>query len=310
MNEVPTLDLHGETQEPAVRRVTDFLEAHAETNCRHVRIVTGSGSHSVAGPVLRTAVQRLLEKRQMDYYRDTPGSFMVQPDTGITLYKEEPSTDTKVVVTSMQTATVRAIPYSTTTITTTRASSWGDDRLSMTPAEVAAEDRAIDEAKNRSLEDDSERQRQEAQEAKLLQQAMEVSKCENDEEAEAKALRAALLLSQKEMERKEAQLAEEEELLLRKAIELSEQETGETVDEEALLQEVLKASEEEATSSVDDDEEEELLRRVMEASKQDTAQPDMEKLMEAAIARSVQQTRHSDDDEDRLVRHALALSLK
>jgi DNA-nicking Smr family endonuclease len=64
------LDLHGKTQEEAIRRVQGFLLTSARRRLRHVLIITGRGLNSGAtGPVLRDAVQRWLELNGKPYLR-------------------------------------------------------------------------------------------------------------------------------------------------------------------------------------------------------------------------------------------------
>ena len=92
-NEVQLLDLRGYQERPAIRALADFLEQHKNNsnNTRNrnthgtwVRIITG-GSHSF-GPVLRPAVQRLLERRQMTFMVDSPSSFCVDAASGISCF--------------------------------------------------------------------------------------------------------------------------------------------------------------------------------------------------------------------------------
>ena len=75
-NPLPTLDLHGYRKEAAIRAVTEFLDRQSRRNAPNdgwVTIITGAGSHSPDGPVLRTAVESLLRRRQIQFERDTPG---------------------------------------------------------------------------------------------------------------------------------------------------------------------------------------------------------------------------------------------
>ena len=92
---MPLLDLHGYQERPAIRALTDFLEEHKNINSnsprnrRHgtwVRVITGTGSHSTRGPILRPAVQSLFERRQMTFTMDTPASFCVDAASGVTFY--------------------------------------------------------------------------------------------------------------------------------------------------------------------------------------------------------------------------------
>lgn len=119
----PELDLHGLRKEEAMRAVTDFLESekvkhqrnknnkqhqqnrHHNFNKAMVRIITGTGSHSHAGPVLRSAVESLLTRRHMEFERDTPGSFVVNAASGETWYStdhNQQSVYSKVVMTQHQ----------------------------------------------------------------------------------------------------------------------------------------------------------------------------------------------------------------
>ena len=54
------LDLHGLTVEEACTKVRFFLQDALYQGCRTVLVITGKGSHSSDGPVLRIAMERLL----------------------------------------------------------------------------------------------------------------------------------------------------------------------------------------------------------------------------------------------------------
>ena len=58
------LDLHGLTVEEACTKVQFFLQDTLCQGCRTVLVITGKGSHSSDGPVLRTAMERLLESQR------------------------------------------------------------------------------------------------------------------------------------------------------------------------------------------------------------------------------------------------------
>jgi hypothetical protein len=58
---LPTLDLHGETADAAVRRTRSWLRELQRDGLRAVRVVTGRGSRSAGPPVLRGEVGALLE---------------------------------------------------------------------------------------------------------------------------------------------------------------------------------------------------------------------------------------------------------
>ena len=92
-----TIDLHGYRKSEAIAALTSFLERNQGQGW--VTVITGSGAHSHNGPILRTAVQSLLEKRQMEFTLNRgKGSFLVNADSGFVLYDPEAPTDTKVVL--------------------------------------------------------------------------------------------------------------------------------------------------------------------------------------------------------------------
>lgn len=122
----PTLDLHNHRLTTAISSTTSFLSGLIQrhhASCPYVKssgisntgkpgtcscavhciIVTGSGSHSSDGPVLRSAIDKLLQRRRMTYHI-TPhsgrGSFTVDANSGHELvYRDEGRrTDSKVVV--------------------------------------------------------------------------------------------------------------------------------------------------------------------------------------------------------------------
>lgn len=94
---IAELDLHGLSRERAIRAVTDFIEENKRNN---VRIITGTGSHSTHGPVLRSAVESLLTRRNMMFNKESAGSFIVNCSSGETFYRPEQPKDTKVVIAS------------------------------------------------------------------------------------------------------------------------------------------------------------------------------------------------------------------
>ena len=65
------LDLHGKTQEEAIRMVQNFLLVSHRQKLRHVLIITGKGNNSgQGGPVLGRAVFHWLERNGDRYVRD------------------------------------------------------------------------------------------------------------------------------------------------------------------------------------------------------------------------------------------------
>ena len=101
------LDLHGRRSDEAIREVTLFLERIRNAAARvaspsskfYVTIITGSGSHSSHGPILRSVVQRLFEKRGMSYQLERGGgAFRVNALSGHDLYQPDAPADSKVVI--------------------------------------------------------------------------------------------------------------------------------------------------------------------------------------------------------------------
>eukprot|EP00565_Helicotheca_tamesis_P007403 CAMPEP_0185726638 /NCGR_PEP_ID=MMETSP1171-20130828/2551_1 /TAXON_ID=374046 /ORGANISM="Helicotheca tamensis, Strain CCMP826" /LENGTH=364 /DNA_ID=CAMNT_0028395025 /DNA_START=231 /DNA_END=1325 /DNA_ORIENTATION=- len=115
------IDLHGMKEQGALSSLSRFLEdcrnLYQKRLAKYARegdgglrrgeeekwalVITGSGAHSPNGPVLRTAVQSLLIRRQMTYtLTKGRGSFLVDITTGIDFYASHSTPDTKVLVVS------------------------------------------------------------------------------------------------------------------------------------------------------------------------------------------------------------------
>lgn len=114
-----TLDLHGRRLEEAVAEVTMYFDRirrtyasisnAAATSSVDVTIITGKGSHSSQGPVLRSAIQKLLIKRGMNYtIEHHKGAFTVDALSGWDLYAAGPSTSSKVLVSDREEFHVQA----------------------------------------------------------------------------------------------------------------------------------------------------------------------------------------------------------
>mmetsp|Transcript_39620 Transcript_39620/g.83294 ORF Transcript_39620/g.83294 Transcript_39620/m.83294 type:complete len:551 (+) Transcript_39620:42-1694(+) len=109
---VASLDLHGRRLEDAISQVTVFLErirrdvaassmGNAGVPPQHlfVTIITGAGSHSTHGPVLRNAVQKLFQKRGMTFKLERGGgAFLVDALSGWDLHDPGPPTESKVLL--------------------------------------------------------------------------------------------------------------------------------------------------------------------------------------------------------------------
>lgn len=92
-----TVTLFLERIRNAASRVPSLATTSSSTF--YVTIITGSGSHSSHGPILRSVVQRLLEKRGMTYQLERGGgAFRVNALSGHDLYQAGAPVDSKVVV--------------------------------------------------------------------------------------------------------------------------------------------------------------------------------------------------------------------
>lgn len=87
----PTLDLHGEPGEEAVRRTRQWLLEEQHRGTRTVRVITGRGLNSPGPPVLRHEVESLLRSLRPQLVADfvatsAGGAFLVelQPPPGPT----------------------------------------------------------------------------------------------------------------------------------------------------------------------------------------------------------------------------------
>mmetsp|Transcript_4024 Transcript_4024/g.4535 ORF Transcript_4024/g.4535 Transcript_4024/m.4535 type:complete len:318 (+) Transcript_4024:78-1031(+) len=102
-NDISKLDLHGYTKSEGICRTTEFLDRTSRKirdDKTWVLIVTGSGSHSSHGPVLRGAIESLLKKRNIEFYpmNHGKGGFIVNAASGFALYEPEQPRDSKIIV--------------------------------------------------------------------------------------------------------------------------------------------------------------------------------------------------------------------
>ena len=247
------LDLHGETREKAVSKLISFLDqirhnhsTESSSTSVMVTIVTGSGSHSSTGPVLRPAIEKVLKKRQMKYHlTHRKGAFVVDALSGIELY-EEAVVDTKInfvpdeefrAVNTCNKNKANALPYAY------RKHQQNDITLDCTdendeasniksghnplPQEVAADDDNIAKAKELSLKEASVELSRKTKEKNELNQALALSietlKFEEEVDVQEmdEMMMRVLRLSQ-ECAKKEQEILEKE---LQDTLELSKRET-------------------------------------------------------------------------------------
>ena len=153
---VESLDLHGYTKSQGIPLLTSFFERVTKTQTTDVwvLVITGSGAHSSNGPVLRNAVQALLEKRKMVYVLNRgKGSFTVNANSGQVLYPPEPPTDSKIILKH----TSEPLPAMKASITRPNYRPADYPR----PAEVAANEAIIQESRDSFLEEIRERKKEE-----------------------------------------------------------------------------------------------------------------------------------------------------
>lgn len=346
--DIPQLDLHGHHLEPALRRVTDFLEQHRSSNnsvqsAFGVRIITGSGSHGRDGPVLRNGVKRLLDNREMTYMLENPGSFLVQPDSGVVFDSEaSSSSDTKIIVVaqdseplspSLRTSSADVLSHMRATGPTLmglpvaagtfeaglNGSSFAKEPLHAasipqhiqsiswaTPADTKREEEALAKAKLLSIEEEREIRRKEQ---KALEQAMRQSELlhAREKEEDEKLVQVALVRSQQEIR----QASEEEEQLLKKALTLSKRQEEEEeaiagMRESSILKEAIEASErEEEQKRREENREEEMLKRALEMSQNDSVQPNDDEMLRQIIELSAREHDEATRQDETLLQQAL-----
>jgi len=272
---IAEIDLHGFTRADAIQRLTVFLDEVSRQSKKNQRpstsntcwvlVITGSGAHSPYGPVLRTAVEELLQKRQMQYVPQRgKGGFTVNANSGIVFFEPSQPTDSKVVI-SHESASLSYASILAKHRDRVRSPPTEDMMKSEPlPAEVAATDSAIKESRMDAQREQGKEQKEkhqlqkalsmsaleqhkeEEEEANLLEKAMSLSILEGapePNENEEEELQKALLASQQEEEEKRREQQREEELMLQQALSVSVLETRQERDEEEeLLQKALSLS--------------------------------------------------------------------
>lgn len=215
-----TIDLHGYTKSDALRRLTLFLDqiscAKPRATNAWVLVITGSGAHSNNGPILRTAVENLFQKREMKYMVNPgKGSFTVDVKSGFKLFEPDQPTDTKVVISQ---GMKQDVPSLSSHRDRVRTFPGLDQETNPLPAEVAVTDAFIEESRTEGLKTVAQQRREET----LLKRAMSMSMLElkEEEDGEEKLLQRAMSLSMIE------NLPEprDDENEIQKALELSKQE--------------------------------------------------------------------------------------
>ncbi|KAL7578192.1 hypothetical protein ACA910_012622 [Epithemia clementina (nom. ined.)] len=318
---IPCLDLHGKQKLAAIRAVTDFLEIHHH-NRHHVRIITGTGSHSQRGPILRSAVEDLLKRRQMDFVRETAGSFLVRPGTGF-VWSHQASTeeDTKLLFRDRQeqqeeqlprcafklsspslsprrTATerqsvIRTSRFSVPLVPPKRPSAAAALLLGPSPSEIALHDAELEQARRESLE----------------VQRMEWQKQEQEETQLDVALRISLLLGDEEREKEEEEYeaAAKFSESLQWALQESQLEAAmaQEQDEEFVQQAISQSMAELENSTIRNSHERLLTEEELEESLQEALDLSMRQLED-----KLERERNRSKEEDEELQKILSLSLQ
>ena len=268
-----TLDLHGETKEKAIAKLTSFLDTIRHKH-KHkwrqtqqqqfmVTIITGSGSHGFDGPVLRNAVQKTLNKREMNYdLTHGKGAFEVDALSGIDLF-EEPKKNSKIITVESEEFSILSNRNNGAGYKLSQTSKKSASRQSTcetvdpSPAELASDDEKIAAVKEISLKEASLEQSRKSRELNELEQAKEMSKHtaqqskEEDQQWFEQQIQNAI-----QMSKLETQMDLEEEslkyalLISQREAEQLQKETREqnSMDEEQSFQLALKLSMKEASS--------------------------------------------------------------
>ena len=328
------LDLHGRRSDEAVRDLTLFLEtirlaaarvAAAPSSEFYVTVITGSGSHSSHGPILRSVIRRLLEKRGMTYSLERGGgAFRVNALSGCDLYQAEAPMDSKVVVADNESFHEMALaarrrnqqPGSfAETIGTSQQSTLSSShralhalshRLSIPTAPTSALTPAYDPVPRQVAEDDTN-----------LRTAVEASRNERDHEARLQRqheeeLERAISASKELLARKSSS-EEEQNRLLRLVSERS------IADEEVRKEQVQKEFEDELLKAIEQSlhlknvkseedeeviaEEEYLLQKVLAESEKVKTPED--ELLQKILTQSLLEQKQIEEDEQKMLQQAI-----
>jgi hypothetical protein len=193
-----TIDLHGKTKSEALKRLTSFMDqvssAKPKSTNVWVLVITGSGAHSNNGPILRTSVESLFQKRKMKYMVNPgKGSFSVDVNSGFQFFEPEQPKDTKVVISETRIQGISSLSKHRDRVRTPPRL---DQETNPLPSEVAATDAFLEESWREGQKAMARQQR----EGFLLEKAMSMSvleqtKEEEEEEGEVNMLRRAMSLS-------------------------------------------------------------------------------------------------------------------
>ncbi|KAG7364847.1 Smr domain containing protein [Nitzschia inconspicua] len=239
---VASIDLHGYRKSEAISRLTEFLDQTTRKYNRKggpcwVEVITGSGAHSIDGPVIRPAVQALLEQRQMIWQVKGTGNacFLVDAASGIVLFEPDQPRDSKVILTDSSSlfpdhsmsgrwSSASAILRKPTT-----------ESSNSTSSEVEGEAEAIRQS-TKALKKEFDKRRKEEH---ALERAMSMSRCEAIRKQEEEEKMMKRIVSMSILDNKQAL---EDEESLQRAVELSKQELDAVKEADAAFHQVIELS--------------------------------------------------------------------
>jgi len=244
-----------------------------------VNVITGSGSHGQDGPVLRNAVQKLLEKRCMTYsINQGRGSFTVDATSGIILIKPD-VVDTKVLLQPSSINEGIKLPLncnSKRTVDEEHPDFFTRDEL-LLPSQVAADDANVEKTKALSALEAASAKGEIMRESNLLHKAMELSAKLRDEEERSEEERVQKVLEASRLE-EEANL-ELERQELEHILRLSQHDSSSMQESE---EDLLKTAIEESITlgndhyNIERDKEAQMLEEALRLSLADQQMPDLD----------------------------------
>eukprot|EP00957_Ditylum_brightwellii_P171929 13089601-Ditylum_brightwellii.AAC.1 len=291
------IDLHGMNERVAISSLSRFFEQcrktydqkqrqllHDKTPRRHktnnnnrwALVITGSGAHSMSGPVLRTAVQSILNRRQMTYSMNKGrGSFTVDIASGFDLYSSDVDcVDSKVVVVGQDdpcTLPLRKqkLPTATqSTVTSAPTPNPLSSSFNPLPTEIAKHEAHVRQIKQLSSNEYNTNRAMKQKDVKLYNLALEESVALADEvqslsQKEEDELNQILQLSTLEEQKKSKEEKELERILELSKLDCTKEEDEEDEEvKQALLLSLQQQEEQEETQK--EKEEEEMLKKAME----------------------------------------------
>ena len=296
----------------------------------YVTIITGSGSHSSHGPILRSVVQRLFDKRGMSYQLERGGgAFRVNALSGHDLYQPDAPSDSKVVIADddsfhqMAAAARRRQHHQgsfadTTTNGITQQSTTVASRSSHRPLHAPSHRLSVPVAAAMANAYSDPVPRQVAEEDTNLKTAVEKSRSERDYEARLQRqheeeLERAISTSKEESAASRKSIEEGQKELLKLVSEQSiadEQKRQEQVQKE-FEDELLKAIEHslrlEDLKSEEDEEakasEEYLLQKALAESEKVKTPED--ELLQKILTQSLLEEKRIEEEEQRLLEKAI-----